>query len=65
MELSEEILLKIDKTLLAEVLVEENNEAYSMLSAGTPEERKEKLKKNSSSNDFGFDFGIIKNNFFK
>ena len=45
--MSEETLLKVDKTVLAEVLIEEENEEYSMLTAGTAEERKEKAKKSS------------------
>lgn len=40
MVLSEDVLLKIDKTVLAEVLLEEGKEEYNMLSSGTAEDRK-------------------------
>ncbi len=42
MKLTEEVLLKIDKTVLAEVLLEEGNEEYSMLSSATAEDKQRK-----------------------
>ena len=48
--------MKIDKTVLAEVLVEEGNKAYNMLTVGTAEERKAKIKKADKDSD-PFSFG--------